>query len=298
MALSVSGSASGPPPGFDAITLNHWLWFKYKCHEETPAEFQRLFENIVKRARPEFVAIRAYGNIGDRKCDGLFAADATIFQVYAPDEWKQAELEAKVEEDFGGALIHWPTMRAWVFVYNVRRGLPPDIARLLLAKRAGHPTIEFDHWSSDRLWEMARGLSLQQRSEILGAPTGYEHLFFAPGATTAEIAGILAQSWFVIIQDTMSPVNLAAVTEALAPDQPFGAPVYVRPVVGPPPWMDAARYQQSTVHEAVERSRDIVPRFAVFSFAQIPLAIHLGFVLSDRLQVRCFHGPHRFEYSG
>jgi len=92
--------------------------------------------------------------------------------------------------------------------------------------------------------------------------------------------------------------NLAAVTEALAPDQPFGAPVYVRPVVGRPPWTEAARYQQSIVHEAVERSREIVPRFAVFSFAQIPLAIHLGFALSDRLQVRCLqHDRDRFSWT-
>lgn len=298
MALSAPASAPGPPSGFDAITLNHWLWFKYKCHEETPAEFQRLFENIVKRARPEFVAIRAYGKIGDRKCDGLFAAESTIFQVYAPDEWRQAELEAKVEEDFSGALVHWPTMTTWVFVYNVRRGLPPDVARLLLAKRKSHPTIEFDQWSNDRLWEMTRGLSLQQRAEILGAPTGYEYLFFAPSTTTPEINRILARSWFVIIQDAMSPVNLAAVTEALAPDQPFGAPVYVRPVLGSPPWLEAARYQQSIVHEAVERARDVLPRFAVFSFAQIPLAIHLGFVLSDRIQVRCFqHDRDRLSWT-
>lgn len=35
--------------GYDPITLNHWLWFKYQCHESSPADFQRLFENIIKR---------------------------------------------------------------------------------------------------------------------------------------------------------------------------------------------------------------------------------------------------------
>ena len=34
------------PTGYDPVTLNHWLWFKYQCHECSPADFQRLFENV------------------------------------------------------------------------------------------------------------------------------------------------------------------------------------------------------------------------------------------------------------
>ena len=44
------------PTGYDAITLNHWLWFKYQCHENSPTDFQPRFENVIKRARPEFIA--------------------------------------------------------------------------------------------------------------------------------------------------------------------------------------------------------------------------------------------------
>ncbi len=95
------------PSGYDPITLNHWLWYKYQCHERSPTDFQRLFEEIIKRARPEFIQIRPYGNIGDRKCDGLFHADGTVFQVYSPDDLKQAELQKKIKEDCDGAVKHW-----------------------------------------------------------------------------------------------------------------------------------------------------------------------------------------------
>lgn len=38
------------------------------------------------------------------------------------------------------------------------------------------------------------------------------------------------------------------------------------------------------------KSKDIsLARFAVFSLAPIPLAVHLGFLLSDRIDLRCFH---------
>ena len=120
------------PSGFDPITLNHWLWYKHQCHECSPADFQRLFEDIIKRTRPEFIAIKPYGKIGDRKCDGLFFVDGIVFQVYSPDELKQAEVIAKIKEDLKGAANHWKgTLKKWVFVYNVRRGLPPDIPAVL-----------------------------------------------------------------------------------------------------------------------------------------------------------------------
>ena len=60
------------PSGYDPVLLNHWLWYKYRCNECSPSEFQILFENIVKRADPRFMSVRPYGNIGDRKCDLLF----------------------------------------------------------------------------------------------------------------------------------------------------------------------------------------------------------------------------------
>ncbi|MEL6912794.1 MAG: hypothetical protein AAFO85_21780, partial [Cyanobacteria bacterium J06598_4] len=138
------------PNGYDPITLNHWLWYKYQCHEGSAHEFQRLFENIFKRAKPEFMQIRPYGNIGDRKCDGLFYSqeNSTVFQVYSPDELKQAEVQKKIDEDLNGAVNHWgDNLKKWVFVYNVRRGLPPDIPKTLKEKQNQYPDIELGHLS-------------------------------------------------------------------------------------------------------------------------------------------------------
>lgn len=277
------------PAGYDPITLNHWLWFKYQCHECSPGDFQRLFENIIKRARPEFISIKPYGNIGDRKCDGLFHAVGTVFQVYSPDDLKMAELKKKIKEDLDGAVKHWKkVIKEWMFVFNARRGLPPDIPGELDLHRARYPKLTIDHLSSDGLWEIARGLTVQQRSEVLGAPNGYEHLFFTSGASKQEIEKAIAEGRFVLVQDVMSPVNLNDVANAMLPGKPFGAPLWVRPMVGDLPWSSAAEEQAEIVAEAIRRSRDLLPRFSVFSFAPIPLALHLGFVLSDRVEVECY----------
>lgn len=279
------------PGGFDPITLNQWLWYKHQCHECSPADFQRLFEDIIKRASPEFIAIRPYGNIGDRKCDGLFFINGTVFQVYSPDELTQAEVIAKIEEDLEGAARHWKgTLKEWVFVYNVRRGLPPDIPAILKEQKKKYNKITLDHMSSDKLWEMARGLTLQQRAEVLGAPAGYEHLFLAPNAMPQDAARAVENGRFVLIHDTMSPVSLKAVADALAPAHSFGAPLSIKPSVGVGDisWVTAANEQRAMVEDAIRRGRDLIPRFAVFSFSQIPLAVHLGFTLSDRVHVDCY----------
>jgi len=278
------------PRGFDALTLHQWLWWELRCVDASPEDFQKLFESVMKRVDPRFISIRPYGNIGDRKCDGLYFEDGIVFQVYAPDELTQAATIAKIEEDLSGAVKHWGEqgLKQWVFVYNTRRGLAPDIPGILAVQRQKYPSLILDHVSNDALWERVRGLSLQARSEILGAPTGYEHLFFAPWNADTETIERLKRGRFVIIHDAMSPIDGHAVAEALEPDSSIGPPIRIRPNHGPGLWQLAATLQDSLVSDAVAKSADLRPRFAVFSLSPVPLVIHLGYLLSDRMEVQAF----------
>lgn len=275
------------PAGYDATTLNHWLWWKLRCFEAGGEEFQKLFESVIKRTNPEFMSIRPYGNVGDRKTDGLFFAKGIVFQVYSPDELTQTALKKKIREDLAGAAKHWKAaLKKWVFVYNVRRGLPPDIPFLLNAEKSKYRKVKLEALSSDELWERARDLPLSKRSEILGAPVGYESAFGLP-VNTAD-AKKLKGGRFVVVHDVLSPINPEAAMKALRPDKPLGPPVRVRPIVPKGTWQVAARVQEKLIEDAIERSRALLPKFAVFSLAPIPLAIHLGFLLSDRVDTRLF----------
>lgn len=123
------------------------------------------------RARPGFIRVRPYGNIGDRKCDGLFRDDSIFFQVYSPDQIDQAKVQKKINEDLDGAVEYWgDAIKTWSFVYNVRRGVPPDILGTLQEKQKQYPSIKIDHLSNDDLWEITSGLSIEHRNEILGLP--------------------------------------------------------------------------------------------------------------------------------
>lgn len=278
------------PQGYDPITLNQWLWWRLRCVEATFEGFQQMFEAVMQRVDPRFMAIRPYGNIGDRKCDGLYYKDGVVYQVYSPDELRQAETQAKIEEDLAGAVKHWTErgLKKWVFVYNARRGLAPDIPGTLAEQMKKYPWLEIDHLSDSELWDKVRGLPLQARVEILGAPVGYEHMFLAPASADPETVARLKRGRFVLIHDTLSPIDLQAAADALHPEEALGPPVSVRPKYGQDLWGLAAGLQEAVVEEAIERSAGLRPRFAVFSLSPVPLTIHLGFLLSDRVEVQTF----------
>jgi energy-coupling factor transporter ATP-binding protein EcfA2 len=168
----MSGSSKSRPDEYDPITDYHYLKFENRCLRASGDDFQNLFEAIMVRARPgEFERVRPYGKYGDRKCDGLIESEGIIFQVYSPDELKQAEVQKKIDEDLEGAVQHWSDiLKKWVFVYNAKRGITADIKLTLRQKRQQYPDIEIDSWSNDYLWEITRNLSIEQRNEILGLP--------------------------------------------------------------------------------------------------------------------------------
>lgn len=233
--------------------------------------------------------IRPYGNIGDRKVDGLLRADSAFFQVYSPDDFTQAKLLKKINDDLDGVVKEWgDDVKSWTFVYNVRRGLPPDIPRILNKKRKQYPRIKLEHISNDGLWEIVRGLTPQQRAEILGAPIGYEKYFIHSGhSDSLRPTEANADSWLVLIQDIINPIDIRAVVDVLKPSSIFGAPIYLRPNTDS--WEDAASYQNRMIADLFEKCRSsFPPRFAVFSIAPIPLIVQLGFLLTYSVPTRYF----------
>lgn len=277
------------PQGYDPVKLNYWLWYNYQCHEGTATEFQRMFENIMKRADPKFMQVRPYGNIGDRKADGLFRFGKTVCQVYSPDDFTQEKVVSKIDEDLDGAVKEWgDEIEEWIFVYNARRGLPPDVPKILGEKQKLYPNIKVDHLSKEALWGIAEKLTIQQLAEVLGNPAGYDSHFVASiNPTQATVSDAAQNEWVVLIQDVLMPIGIRAVLEALKPDAPYGSPVFISP--DRYPFEKAAEYQKNLIQDLQAKGCHILPaRYAVFSLAPIPLIAQLGFLLTDSVEVKYF----------
>jgi hypothetical protein len=267
--------------------LYYWLWYNYQCHEGTSTEFQRMFENIMSRIEPEFMRIRTYGRRGDRKADGLFLSGKTVYQVYSPDDVTQDKTIAKIDEDLDGAVDEWgEDMEKWIFVYNVRRGVPPDVPTMLIKKQNQYPNLTIDYLSKERLWDLTQDLPIQQLAEIFGAPAGYEKIFL-PKIDTEEVRNEQKEERIVLIQDVNMPIDVRVVLRALEPRVPFGAPVFVSPEKSS--FAEAKEFQKEIIENLQSKGRHVLPaHYAVFSLAPIPLIAHLGFLLTDSVGVDYF----------
>ena len=124
----------------DFTKLHYECKFQRAFMSKRGTEFQDFFSDIMERRYPgEFVRVRPWGNIGDRKNDGYLLPAKRVYQVYAPREMSQTEAVNKIEEDFTGAIANWPEMREWTFVHNDMDGLGPGITAKLdeIASRDG-----------------------------------------------------------------------------------------------------------------------------------------------------------------
>lgn len=111
------------------------ILFKIKVLQFKGQTFEDFFVSIMTKANSEFQAVKAYGNIGDRKNDGFIRSTGTYYQVFAPEDIMKDktinEAVKKLEEDFRGLYENWNDVckiQKYYFVINDRyQGLPYPI---------------------------------------------------------------------------------------------------------------------------------------------------------------------------
>ena len=106
---------------------------------------------------------------GTLKCDGRLVSVGAIFQVYAPYLMKESDLNAKVKEDFEGALFHWDGwLKTWIFVHNDARGLPAGVVQYLDLLRSQNPKVKIEVWSEPELLSLLQMMDLAAHQLMFG----------------------------------------------------------------------------------------------------------------------------------
>lgn len=274
-------------------TSVEFLMWDNRCLKATHTEFQRVFEEAMQLLEGDrFTPIRAAGPEGDHKADGVLDKGRVVFQVYSPNEIGAAKTRSKVAKDLPGAVEHWDdVIEEWVFVYNrrVERGVSPLVVHILNDFEDEYPEVAIRLMNEGDLWNRLRDkLSPTERAEVLGpAMDGWEGAFIPESDDPSEHSKDLERSRVVILQPLDQPIDPTAVMEALEPEVPFG-PAYRLVWDRALGWEEMAKKQRERVDALLERAGHQVARVAVFSQAPIPLAIQLGWVLSDRVDVNAF----------
>jgi hypothetical protein len=146
------------------------LSFKVAYGEKKGEAFQDLFASIMEKRYPaDFIRVRPWGNVGDRKNDGYLRSRRILFQCYAPNDMDAAKCIAKIDEDFNGALPYWQAhFGTWVFVRNSRDGLGPDQAKKLLDLGGLHASLIVTSWGFEELRQETMGLAEPELASLLG----------------------------------------------------------------------------------------------------------------------------------
>ena len=188
-------------------TWFYQLLFRIAFLEKKGTEFQDWFVKLARYAfGPDFEAVRAYGPLGDLKCDGRRRSTGTIFQCYAPYQMNQQRLNRKINEDFCGAYEHWGNIAEWVFVHNDTQGLPPSSMQLIDRLRQNYPSVKIEVWSEPELQQLAAGLPLTSQQAVFG---------FAPSRTGMET---------LMLDDIMPVIDALQQTEPIPGEEPLTAP--------------------------------------------------------------------------
>jgi hypothetical protein len=182
---------NGGPP------LREWyeLKFSLEFRSRYGTEFQDFFTSIMERRYPsDFQKIKPYGKQGDKKCDGYHQSLKRVFQVYAPESMNVARTNAKIDEDFTGAVEYWKDkLGTWVFVHNQWRGIPAEVLNKLLGIHNGGLGIDVLRWCEPELREEFFQLKAEVQILLLGPAPNTQTFTRIQMKDVIDVANAIAQ---------------------------------------------------------------------------------------------------------
>ncbi len=191
------------------------LKFKNLLFELDGQSFEDFFVKILLKFDSDFQAVKAYGNIGDRKNDGFNKTKGHYYQVYAPKSLINALSNAKkkLKDDFKGLFKFWDKsceIKHFSFVINDKfEGVPEPIHKCLLELEKEHNKINFEIFNSEKIQKVFFSLGKQDIISLVGFIPNQEDLYddISMSALIDVINYLLKQ-----------PVETSFIGKAIAPD--------------------------------------------------------------------------------
>ncbi len=179
------------------------LKFEVTFYAKDGNAFQDFFSEIMEKCHPgDFLRVRPWGKVGDRKNDGYLRSKRTLFQVYAPNEMSAYEATTKIHADFHGALPYWEKyFDKWVFVHNSRKGLGPDITAKLLELDDCHKRVIVRSWGFEELRINVFSLNEVDLASLLGPAPSAKDMFDVRYDNIHEVLRHIAKQEAPIFQD-------------------------------------------------------------------------------------------------
>jgi hypothetical protein len=162
----------------DTQRLMYSLMARLALYTRRGIAFQDLFSDIAERVFPgDFIRVRPAGKIGDKKCDGYLQSKQRVYASYAPRDMTPSTLQAKVKDDFAGALANWPNMKEWHFVHNDTDGLDAGTLQLIeLLKNQNKKVLTIQVMGPLDVHTLALSLPPESLAELFGQAAGTKEM--------------------------------------------------------------------------------------------------------------------------
>ena len=147
----------------------------------------------------DFIAVKAYGNLGDRKNDGFNPNTGAYYQVYAPESiTKENTIQnavKKLDTDLRGLLEYWDDIckvKEFNFVLNNKFGeIPLPLVQKIVELNNEYPDIKIGIFDTEKMWSVFCSL---EESSVKGIiPSIPESILFDDNEFIAEKIAIHAQ---------------------------------------------------------------------------------------------------------
>ncbi|MEG2013617.1 MAG: hypothetical protein RR063_10515 [Anaerovoracaceae bacterium] len=152
--------------------------FKNRILQYKGQQFEDFFIAIMTKSNLNFHAVKAHGNIGDRKNDGFDKTTGTYYQVFAPEDLTKDQTiyegVKKLKEDFMGLYDNWNNIcqiKNFFFVANDKyNGVPAPIHEMVITLNSeeAYSDIAMDIFSAKNLEIIFDSLSKSEKQDVLG----------------------------------------------------------------------------------------------------------------------------------
>ncbi len=159
------------------MTAEQRYWWRIalelKMRKSSGDAFQEFFSVMMAKVHGEdFVRVRAFGQRGDKGCDGYRKSNGQVFQCYGALNGAQSKVDyliGKMDADYKKALKEISSiMKEWHMVHNLVDGLPIDAVEKLEALRRDDPQRGFGFIGIEGFEERIFALDQNKIEDLLG----------------------------------------------------------------------------------------------------------------------------------
>jgi hypothetical protein len=121
------------------------------------------------RRYEDYAAVRTQGSLGGQGADGIRMNARKLYVCYSPEMIDVAKVTAKFWSDLESATRQRPgQFGTFVFVFNNKRGMHPEVATMLAEARDANPGLLFESMGCIKLWHEVMKLSKEDCEDLFG----------------------------------------------------------------------------------------------------------------------------------